>query len=79
MLTTPQKTGLNISQVSTFFRPPCLILSVQEPQARPGAVMEMWRAEAQAFQPGCRPPLHPPFPLLPKERPAGLPWIEAGL
>lgn len=34
-LTTPQKTGFNISQVSTFFRRPCHTLSDQGLQARP--------------------------------------------
>lgn len=34
-LTTPQKTGFNISQVSTFFRRPCHALSDQGLQARP--------------------------------------------
>ena len=64
MLTTQQKTGLNILQVSTFFRPPCHILSDQ-PGASGQALRELlWRTEAVTFQPG-RPALRPPLPLPP--------------
>lgn len=40
MLTTQQKTGLNILQVSTFFRLPCHILSDQ-PGAAGQALWEL--------------------------------------
>lgn len=72
MLTTQQKTGLNILQVSTFFRPSCHILSDQ-PGAAGQALWELlWRTEAVTFQ--LRParlPL-PPFLFSPEKHPTGL-------
>lgn len=67
MLTTQQKTGFSILQVSTFFRPPCHILSDQ-PGASGQALWELlWRTEAVTFQRGPAPPRLPPLPPLPKE------------
>lgn len=79
MLTTQQKTGLNILQVSTFFRPSCHILSDQpEPQAgAPGAALEnrSCNIPAQALP---RPPHpFPPFPFLSKETSHRAPWDGA--
>lgn len=50
MLTTQQKTGLNILQVSTFFRPPCHILSDQPGAAGQPLWELLWRTEAVTFQ-----------------------------
>lgn len=78
MLTTQQKTGLNILQVSTFFRPPCHILSDQ-PGAAGQALWELlWRTEAVTFQ--LRParlPL-PPSLFSPEKHPTGLHGGMAG-